>query len=108
MLDEGRNACCLSGCDKRANFFKLIVLKRDGDLGGRHTKNHTTAARRVSSNMLVSRDRPGGLFHAEGLDEEQEFGGVLIVEVGVFGQGWIAGTGEYGFEQRDEGSARGW
>ena len=41
MLHEGRNAHCRSGRDKCTNFFKLIVLKRDGDLRGGHTKDHT-------------------------------------------------------------------
>ena len=41
MLHESRNARCRSGRDKRANFFKLSVLKRDGDLRGGHTKDHT-------------------------------------------------------------------
>ena len=41
MLYEGRNAHCRAGRDQCANFFKLIVLKRDGDFRGGHTKNHT-------------------------------------------------------------------
>jgi hypothetical protein len=42
MLQETGNACCRSGRDQCANFVDLMVLKRDGDFSGRHTKNHTT------------------------------------------------------------------
>jgi len=41
MLDKTRHAGCLAGCNERANFFDLAVLKGDGDLGGRHTNDHT-------------------------------------------------------------------
>ena len=54
MLDEGRNACCLSGSDKRTNFFELIVGKSDGDLGGRHTKDHTIYRGGQKLNLALS------------------------------------------------------
>jgi len=39
-IHESRNTCCPSGRDNCANLFKLIIWKRDGDLGGSHTKDH--------------------------------------------------------------------
>ena len=41
MLYEGGNARRRSGCDEGANFLKLTVLQRDGDLRSGHTKYHT-------------------------------------------------------------------
>ncbi len=41
MFHECGDICRLAGIDKRTNSFHLIVFKSNGDLGGRHTKNHT-------------------------------------------------------------------
>ena len=62
MLHEGGNARCLPGRDKCANFFNLIVLKRDRDLRGCHTKYHTmqTWAVKVSGNWRVTFIFAGG------------------------------------------------
>jgi hypothetical protein len=40
---ECRNISRLSGRHKGADFVDLLVLKRDGDLGGRHTEYHSMA-----------------------------------------------------------------
>jgi len=43
MLNERGDAASLSGADQRANFFELVIVKRDGDFCGRHTECHTIA-----------------------------------------------------------------
>ena len=49
MLHEGGNVRGPSSGDERPDLFNLIVLKRDGDLGCRHTKNHTIAAAQIEA-----------------------------------------------------------
>src|SRR5260370_35634615 len=55
MLDEGRDASRLPGCDKSANFFNLIVRKGDGDLCRCHTKDHTIGAVRFESCLRLNK-----------------------------------------------------
>ena len=42
VLYEGRNVGCLPCRYEGPDFVNLIVVQRDGDLGGRHTECHTT------------------------------------------------------------------
>jgi len=41
MLDKGGDTSRLLSGYKRAHFFKLSILERDGEFASRHTKNHT-------------------------------------------------------------------
>ena len=41
-LNEPGHAGCFSGSDQRSNLLDLLGLKRDGELSGRHTTDHTT------------------------------------------------------------------
>jgi hypothetical protein len=41
VLDKTRNTGRMSAGDECAHFFDLVILKRNGYLGGRHADDHT-------------------------------------------------------------------
>ena len=51
MLHEAGNARCRSRRDQCANFCKLMILERDGDLRGGHTKGHTMQKAPIESGL---------------------------------------------------------
>ncbi len=52
VLHERGNVWRLPGCYQSANFLNLLVVKRDGNLPGRHTNYHTTEPARLCVTML--------------------------------------------------------